>query len=556
VEQNLNNQHQHFIAGLLSNAGAITAQQLEQLKQLCLKYPQSNVLQALLASAYQSADITKFPAQLNTAATYASNRTILHHLVAGTQKLEPVKQQQIFTKKSFTYKYEDKALEITREPEKVTYFEKEITFKVEDEPATATSKEDDAPFNVPEEESHVADVAAPDYEEYIMPEDRNDDPAKIANEPVVAEEPELHASALTQVTENEEAPLPLQTTLVKQVSGDIEDEVYDEIVGIEDIRIQPNTAKLNTAEPLADIHAGDADQLQSEGKDSETKEDAPMGEPFIIAQHLDKEDISLAEIKETLPEDNGEIKPELMAVPEMRTETDRDIVGNIAATDYFMFNSRFAKRPPLPEVQPEEPAAYQTNEPEREEALADIKDAEPVETVASESQEMAKYNDDTMPYTFMWWLDKTRKEHADNYQPYAISKLASLPAKTAVPDELQQQYYENIFHLTTVEDINKTNQMQTVEFEVKRNEDQIIERFIHEEPQIKPPSMEKVDNENKARKSSEDQDELVTETLAKIYMDQMLYHKAISSYKKLLLKFPEKSSYFEAQIKLLEKKIN
>ena len=63
-------------------------------------------------------------------------------------------------------------------------------------------------------------------------------------------------------------------------------------------------------------------------------------------------------------------------------------------------------------------------------------------------------------------------------------------------------------------------------------------------------------NENKAKKSAEDQDELVTETLARIYSDQMLYHKAISTYKKLMLKFPEKSRYFADQIEQLERKTN
>jgi hypothetical protein len=47
---------------------------------------------------------------------------------------------------------------------------------------------------------------------------------------------------------------------------------------------------------------------------------------------------------------------------------------------------------------------------------------------------------------------------------------------------------------------------------------------------------------------------LVTETLAIIYSDQMLYHKAISSYKKLMLKFPEKTRYFADKIEQLEKK--
>jgi hypothetical protein len=69
-------------------------------------------------------------------------------------------------------------------------------------------------------------------------------------------------------------------------------------------------------------------------------------------------------------------------------------------------------------------------------------------------------------------------------------------------------------------------------------------------------SADKLDNENKAKRSSEDQDVMVTETLARIYSDQMLYHKAIATYKKLMLKFPEKKLYFAAQIEQLEKKIN
>jgi hypothetical protein len=48
----------------------------------------------------------------------------------------------------------------------------------------------------------------------------------------------------------------------------------------------------------------------------------------------------------------------------------------------------------------------------------------------------------------------------------------------------------------------------------------------------------------------------VSETLAQIYIDQMLYHKAIATYKKMMLKFPEKSRYFASQIEQLEKKTN
>lgn len=174
------------------------------------------------------------------------------------------------------------------------------------------------------------------------------------------------------------------------------------------------------------------------------------------------------------------------------------------------------------------------------------------------STRVSKYNDEKMPYTFMWWLDKTRKDHAAIYQPYAVHHQQPKPQqeKNVVADELQQQYFESIFNLNTVDELEKNipPQMGTPHF--SRKEDKIIERFIQEEPQIKHPSGIKLDNENKAKKSAEDRDELVTETLARIYTEQMLYHKAISTYKKLMLKFPEKSLYFAGHIKQLEKKIN
>jgi hypothetical protein len=196
-------------------------------------------------------------------------------------------------------------------------------------------------------------------------------------------------------------------------------------------------------------------------------------------------------------------------------------------------------------------------------------DTAPVTAQAdAEQQDMSRYHDETMPYSFMWWLDKTRKEHSHTYQPY-VKKTTAPPVeekkqKKAI-DELQQQYYENIFHITSpVDELEKPAapspsptarpQPAPAHHEPKRKEHVIIDRFIKEEPQIRPQSSDKLDNENKAKKSSEDRDELVTETLAMIYSDQMLYHKAISSYKKLMLKFPEKTRYFADKIELLEKK--
>lgn len=49
-------------------------------------------------------------------------------------------------------------------------------------------------------------------------------------------------------------------------------------------------------------------------------------------------------------------------------------------------------------------------------------------------------------------------------------------------------------------------------------------------------------------KSISENDELITETLAMIYFQQKKYDKALESFQKLSLKYPEKSAYFAAQI--------
>ena len=171
-------------------------------------------------------------------------------------------------------------------------------------------------------------------------------------------------------------------------------------------------------------------------------------------------------------------------------------------------------------------------------------------------QELSAYDDDKVPYSFLWWLQKTRMEYSSAYQPYADLKLDTNQDITLNSvDQLSSQIIENIFHLQSPLE-QAENAPRTVPFQIKRKEDSILEKFIKEEPQIRPPNSQKLDTENKARKSAEDPNDLVSETLAQIYADQMLYLKAISTYKILSLKVPEKSTYFADRILELEKKVN
>jgi hypothetical protein len=84
----------------------------------------------------------------------------------------------------------------------------------------------------------------------------------------------------------------------------------------------------------------------------------------------------------------------------------------------------------------------------------------------------------------------------------------------------------------------------------------LIDKFIREEPKITRSKTEFYNPVNMAKQSVADDITFVSETLAKIYVLQGNYLKALHAYENLRLKYPEKRLYFALQIKNLRKLIN
>lgn len=97
--------------------------------------------------------------------------------------------------------------------------------------------------------------------------------------------------------------------------------------------------------------------------------------------------------------------------------------------------------------------------------------------------------------------------------------------------------------------VREDNQIRKIEkIEEKFN---LIDRFIELNPKIKPVDKNAI-NMDLTMECSTENESLMTETLAKVYLEQKKYENAIKAYRILILKYPEKSGFFADRIKAIK----
>jgi tetratricopeptide (TPR) repeat protein len=87
--------------------------------------------------------------------------------------------------------------------------------------------------------------------------------------------------------------------------------------------------------------------------------------------------------------------------------------------------------------------------------------------------------------------------------------------------------------------------------EEKKKKAELIDKFIESNPKISP-AKHNTTSTTYAESNKTDTSYLMTETLARVYLEQKKYQKAIQAYEILILKYPEKSSFFADRISDIE----
>ena len=166
-------------------------------------------------------------------------------------------------------------------------------------------------------------------------------------------------------------------------------------------------------------------------------------------------------------------------------------------------------------------------------------------------------------------IDKIEEEQVEE-ETNQFAKTAAEHLELGKPLDFslnEKHSFQEWLQLSRTEPIDRSNEVSPEEkakIEAEREEErqkkaEIINKFIETNPKISPIKPGTSAPAVQIESTIEDNSYLMTETLARVYLEQKKYTKAIQAYEILILKYPEKITFFAdriSDIKILQQNNN
>lgn len=559
---------------LMNKPDAITENQAEALGSVLNEFPYFQSARALRLKGLYNQNSFKYNYALKVTAAHTADRSVLFDFITSEtftsiqndfydQKLRELLEIKVFDSEVVTFEPVVKIPEVRIDPIEQSILKsiKEATTVIFEEP----SKIEEKAAEVIIEESPLAQTQEIESKTFEEPLKVQEEIIEYSEEPsiVIPTEEEI-LSTFKEVTNSEETSEDIVTE--KPISIINEEEIFNsfqEVTAIEKETIEPAV----TEEPISAFEEEKTESTFNEEAEIEnitveaivnesvlTPSEEAILDTFKEVTETEEETIEVKTEETILTPSEEEILNTFKEVPEVEEKTADTIiekpVTKITFFDEVVEDDEIEEVhvDPIEEsiivsikeassVTFEEPIIAEEPKAEAELLEFEIPKIEVSESVkeAQENLEIGKPIDFVREkHSFQEWLQLARAEPIDR---------SSEAPKDAEADEKKTT---EVTEIVSVE-------------EEKKKKAEIIDRFIETNPKISPIKPTMSTPPISFNINEEENSYLMTETLARVYLEQKKYTKAIQAYEILILKYPEKISFFAdriSDIKILQQNNN
>jgi hypothetical protein len=486
------NEFNRFIAGdVLPGPG-----DLEGLRELTVLFPWFHCAHMLLLRGLkENADI-RFDTQLKASALSVSDREVLYHYLFMQPAVETEKEEAAPVAETQEEVIQEEASPVT-----------EVQEEIIEEAATPVAE-------VQEEIVHEETAPVAEVQEEIVPEEAS--PVAEAQEEIIEEVATPMAEVQEEIIQEVATPMAeVQEEIIQEVDAKVaetqeeiiqEEVVYTEAAPAETVQSETWQDEIMPEDAAAELApAMEAGPPATEVSTWRTREEL-MAEIEARLEELSSQHEEVPETEKRLEElsPQHEEVPEPEARHEELSSQHEEVPGPEARLEEL---SSQHEEVPQTEARLEEFSSQHEEAPETETAVLQDAEQSKTETPVPQEAEVAVAEVQPEPEP----AGEELLELLTDNGPFAPE-----PAKPLTPRDL-------------------------------------IDRFIQNSPNLERiPLAENQPVKDLSEPGTEEHGKFITETLAKIYINQGYYTRAINIYEKLSLQFPEKSAYFAGRIEKIK----